>query len=99
IDNFGNVLSNINRLFFEKASVGYKDFFSKFRNLALNKIYHPYTEFITDWSMEHEYHRKSAAIFNDAGHLKLTIYKGNRQNGAKTLFGLQVGERIYIQFL
>lgn len=99
IDNFGNVVSNINRRFFEKSSIGYTDFYLKFRNLALTKIYNQYTEFIADWSLEHEYHGKSAAIFNDAGLLELTIYKGNRLNGAKTLFGLHVGERIYIEFL
>ncbi|ACU07268.1 hypothetical protein FIC_00815 [Flavobacteriaceae bacterium 3519-10] len=99
IDNFGNAVSNINRKFFEKCSVGFEHFILKFRNLALSKIYNQYTEFVTDWSAEHEYHGKSAAIFNDAGLLELTIYKGNSQNGAKTLFGLKVGESIYIEFL
>ena len=99
IDNFGNAVSNINRKFFEKYSVNFERFILKFRNLALSKIYNQYTEFVTDWSAEHEYHGKSAAIFNDAGLLELTIYKGNSQNGAKTLFGLKVGESIYIEFL
>lgn len=99
IDNFGNVVSNINRKFFEKCSVGFDRFILKFRNLALSKIHNQYTEFVADWSHENEYHGKSAAIFNDAGLLELTIYKGNSQNGAKTLFGLKVGESIYIEFI
>jgi len=99
IDNFGNVISNITRNFFEKNSVDYEGFLVKFRNLALTKIYNRYTDFVHDWSKEHEYHGKSAAIFNDEGLLELTIYKGNSLNGAKTLFGLKVGESIYVEFL
>lgn len=98
IDNFGNVVSNINRKFFEKCGVGFEKYILKFRNLALSKIHNQYTEFIVDWNNEHEYHGKSVAIFNDAGLLELTIYKGNSQNGAKTLFGLKVGESIYVEF-
>lgn len=98
IDNFGNVVSNISKKFFEKNNIVLENFIIKFRNLALSKIYNQYTDFITNWENEHEYHGKSAAIFNDAGLLELTIYKGNSHNGAKTLFGLQVGEKIYIEF-
>lgn len=98
IDNFGNVISNISKKFFEKNGVGYENFIVKFRNLALSRIYNQYTEFVSDWQNEHEYHGKSLAIFNDAGLLELTIYKGNSQNGAKTLFGMKVGESIYIEF-
>ena len=75
-----------------------ENFIVKFRNLALSRIYNQYTEFVSDWQNEHEYHGKSVAIFNDAGLLELTIYKGNSQNGAKTLFGMKVGESIYIEF-
>ncbi len=99
IDNFGNVVSNISKNFFEKHGVDFENFLVKFRNLALSKVYNRYTEFIHDWKKEHEYHGKSVAIFNDAGLLEITIYKGNKVNGAKTLFGLEVGENIYVEFL
>lgn len=98
IDNFGNVVSNISKNFFEKNNIVLENYLIKFRNLALSKIYNRYTDFILDWKNEHEYHGKSAAVFNDAGLLELTIYKGNEHNGAKSLFGLQVGENIYIEF-
>lgn len=98
VDNFGNVVSNISRKFFEHCGVGSEKFIIKFRNLALSKIYRQYTDLVSNWQKEHEYHGKSAAIFNDADLLELTIYKGNAKSGAKTLFGLQVGENIYIEF-
>ena len=98
IDNFGNVVSNISKKNFEKSSVGFESFIVKFRNLALSRIHDQYTDLVNDWDKEQEFHGKAAAVFNDAGLLELTIYKGNCESGAKTLFGLQVGESIYIEF-
>ncbi|MCZ2084020.1 MULTISPECIES: S-adenosyl-l-methionine hydroxide adenosyltransferase family protein [unclassified Kaistella] len=98
IDNFGNVVSNISRKNFEKSSVGFESFIVKFRNLALSRIHNQYTDLVNDWQNEQEFHGKAAAVFNDAGLLELTIYKGNEESGARSLFGLQVGESIYVQF-
>lgn len=98
IDNFGNIISNINKDFFEASGKGFDNFTIKFRNLGLSKIYSTHTEVVADWDRETEYHGQSAAIFNDHNHLELTIYKGSKNNGAKSLFGLNVGEKIYIVF-
>lgn len=98
IDNFGNLVSNISKKFFEKSQVSFQSFTIKFRNLTLSHIYNQYTDFIVDWKLERDYHGKSVAIFNDAGLLELCIYKGSKNNGAKTLFGMNVGEKIYIEF-
>lgn len=99
IDNFGNIISNISKKFFEEKAVGFQSFIVKFRNLALTKIYNQYTDVVTDWQSESDFHGKGAAIFNDADLLELTIYKGHFDNGAKSLFGLEVGESIFVQFL
>lgn len=98
IDNFGNIISNISQEFFETLAKGFEKFTIKFRNLSLSKIYSSHTEVVSDWDRETEYHGQSAAIFNDSQQLELTIYKGSKKNGAKTLFGLNVGENIYIEF-
>ncbi|WP_027385526.1 SAM hydrolase/SAM-dependent halogenase family protein [Chryseobacterium gregarium] len=98
IDNFGNIISNINKDLFETIGKGYESFTIKFRNLALSKVFGSHTEVVSDWERETEFHGQSAAIFNDSQVLELTIYKGSRKNGAKTLFGLNVGENIYIEF-
>lgn len=99
IDNFGNIISNINQDFFENISKGYNGFTIKFRNLSLSKIFSSHTEVVSDWERETEFHGQSAAIFNDSQLLELTIYKGSKKNGAKSLFGLNVGENIYIEFM
>ncbi|MEN2434941.1 SAM-dependent chlorinase/fluorinase [Weeksellaceae bacterium A-14] len=100
IDNFGNIVSNISRKFFEDIFIKTDavKYTIKFRNLILSTIHSQYTDFIPDWSREREYHGKSVAIFNDVGLLELCVYKGNKHNGARTLFGLKVGEKIYIEF-
>jgi S-adenosylmethionine hydrolase len=98
IDNFGNIISNISRDFFETMGKGYENFTIKFRNLSLSRIFSSHTEVVSDWERETEFHGQSAAIFNDSQLLELTIYKGSRKNGAKSLFGLNVGENIYIEF-
>lgn len=98
IDNFGNVVTNISRKFFEKTFSGFESFELKFRNITLKNIYRQYTDVVTDWEREPEFHGKAAAIFNDVDLLELTIYKGSLHSGAKTLFGMHLGEKIYVEF-
>ncbi|WKS94841.1 SAM hydrolase/SAM-dependent halogenase family protein [Riemerella columbina] len=98
IDNFGNAVSNISRTFFNEKAVLYSQFAIKFRNYTFTKVYQQYTDVVTDWQRESEYHGKSLAIFNDADLLEIAIYKGSRQNGAQSLLGINIGENIYIEF-
>ncbi len=98
IDNFGNVVSNISKKFFDKTKANFKSYQIKFRNISLTKIDQQYTDIVTDWKNEHDYHGKPVAIFNEAEMLELSIYKGSSQSGARSLFGLKIGEKIYIQF-
>ena len=98
IDNFGNVVSNISRKFFEKYAALYDSFRVKFRNIALSKIFDQYTDVVTDWEREQEFHGKSSVIFNDADLLEIAIYKGHINNGASSLFGINAGEKIYVEF-
>lgn len=98
IDNFGNLVSNIRKSFFLKCQAGFTEFVVKFRNLSVSVIYNHHTAFVKDWATERDYHGKSAAIFNEEGLLELITYKGNKDNGAHRLFGLKVGEKIYIEF-
>ena len=98
IDNFGNVVSNISRKFFEKHASIAGNFTVKFRNIVLSKIMDQYTDVVTDWDREQEFHGKSSVIFNDADLLEITIYKGSVSNGASSLFGMNTGEKIYVEF-
>lgn len=98
IDHFGNIVTNIKKEYFEKEAAVYKNFKIKLRSFSLNKIYQSYTEIITDWKKENEFHGKAVAIFNEAGFLEITIYKGSQHNGASSLLGLGYDDNIYIEF-
>lgn len=98
IDNFGNVVTNISKKLFDEQMKGYDRYEIKFRSTKISKIFHRYTDVVSDWKRENEFHGHKAAIFNESGMLELTIYKGNKHNGAKTLFGLNFGDSIMIEF-
>ena len=98
VDNFGNLVSNISKKLFESMLSSHERYTIKFRNLSMVKVYQDYAEMIPNWEDEPQYHGRSAALFNYAGLLELSIYKGNLKNGARSLFGLGVGENIYVEF-
>ena len=98
IDNFGNVVSNITKDIFNSKMLNYDNFSIQFRNQVLTKIYTRRTGVVAEWDLEKEYLGKAAAIFNEFDLLELTIYKGNIHNGARSLFGLNIGDKIFVEF-
>lgn len=98
IDHFGNAVSNISREIFEKIMPRYTSFSIKFRNLTINKIVEIYTDVVKNWENENAYAGKEMALFNDAQYLEIALYKGCKSNGACSLLGLNVGEKIFIEF-
>lgn len=98
IDQFGNCVTNISKTSFDKTAVAFKNFEINIRNIFLKNINRKYTDIITDWKKETDYIGKASAIFNAQELLEITMYKGNHKSGANSLFGLKVGDKIYIQF-
>ena len=98
IDHFGNVVSNIDRTLFEKYTSIYKNFEIKFRNISVKKVFNQYTDLVTDWKTEVKLHGEKLALFNEAQLLEIAIYKGSMNNGASSLMGLNVGEKIFVTF-
>lgn len=102
IDNFGNVVTNIKRHFFESLLKGRKYVISA-RHVEFKTIYDSYSEAINfDLpSNKRETNGKKLALFNSSGYLELAIYKSNPHTtgGASTLFGLEVMDTITINFL
>lgn len=98
IDNFGNCVTNINKQLFDKTVVSYGSYEINIRNIMLRNIFRKYTDLISDWKKETDYYGKASAIFNGQDLLEITIYKGNRKSGANSLFGLKVGDKIYVEF-
>ena len=101
VDNYGNVITNITRKFFNE--VGKSRPFTIFaRNVKFRMIYETYSDAI-DYNISKEKREedgKKIALFNDADHLELAIYKSNSQTvgSAQSLFGLEYRESITIKF-
>ncbi len=102
IDNYGNVITNITKSFFDNFSMS-RSFTINARNIKFNKIYNSYSDAI-NFDKEKKYREedgKKIALFNSSGFLELSIYKSNPKTsgGANTLFGLNYGDTISIVFV
>ena len=101
IDNYGNVVTNINRKFFNE--IGKSRNFKIFaRTVKFENIYESYSDAI-DFSSPKEKREedgKKIAIFNSANHLELGIYKSNPKTygSAASLFGLDYRDPITVKF-
>jgi S-adenosylmethionine hydrolase len=101
VDNYGNVITNITRKLFKE--VGKSRAFTIFaRNVKFRTVYETYSDAI-DFSIPKEKREedgKKIALFNDADHLELAIYKSNTQTvgSAQSLFGLEYRDSITVKF-
>lgn len=102
IDNYGNVVSNVTKSFFEKKAKG-REFVIQIRNtLRIEAIHNSYSEAINfDIPAERrEEAGKKLALWNSSGYLELAIYKSNPGSvgGAASLFGLDLRDSFSIYF-
>jgi hypothetical protein len=98
IDHFGNAVSNISKEIFEKHLSENQNFTIKFRECSMKNIVKKHTDIITDWEKENLFLSKELALFNEADLLEIAMYKGSKTNGAAPLMGLNIGEKIYVEF-
>lgn len=101
IDNYGNVITNITKKFFETHRKG-RNFEINVRTNQITQIHSNYSDII-NFDLEKS-KRKGAgnalALFNTASYLELAIYKSNLTTvgGASSLFGLDYRDIISINF-
>lgn len=101
IDNYGNVICNINKSQFETLGKGRK-FVINARTIKFNSIYKRYSDAI-DFSnpkSNRSEDGKKIALWNSSGYLELAIYKSNPKTvgSAFNLFGLKYRDAINITF-
>ncbi|NBS18641.1 MAG: hypothetical protein EBS74_02485 [Flavobacteriia bacterium] len=101
VDNYGNVITNITRKLFNQVGKS-RDFTIFARHVKFHKIHESYGAAI-DFSIPKENRDedgKKIALFNDADHLELAIYKSNPKTvgSAQSLFGLEYRESITVKF-
>lgn len=101
IDNFGNVVTNIRKKHFLTVQKT-RPFTIFAQSVKFSKIYDTYANAI-NFNLpknQREEDGKKIALWNDAGHLELSIYKSNPKTvgSANTLFGLDFRTPITIEF-
>lgn len=101
IDNYGNVVTNINRKLFENTGKG-RSFVITARTARFTEIFETYSDAI-NFKIEKEKREedgKKLAIFNSATYIELAIYKSNPSTvgSASTLFGMELRDTITVKF-
>ncbi|WP_299885954.1 SAM-dependent chlorinase/fluorinase [uncultured Lacinutrix sp.] len=102
IDNYGNVVTNIRKSFFEDIQKG-RQFEVSARNHKFKKIHSKYSD-IVNFEIPEENRNdegRGLVVFNSSHYLEIAIYKGNTSNigGASSLMGLKLRDTVTINFI
>ncbi len=102
IDNYGNVISNIQKSLFEAYRKG-RDFEICARNKKIRSIHNQYSDII-DFKQDKSRRKGPGdllALFNSSEYIELAIYKSdlNTVGGAASLLGMDYRDTIIINFL
>ena len=101
IDNYGNVITNIKRKFFEtiQKTRGYE---ISARNHKFKTVYNKYSDII-NFELEESKRNdegKGMVVFNSSGYLEIAVYKSNPTTvgSASTLMGLKTMDTVTVNF-
>jgi S-adenosylmethionine hydrolase len=101
IDNFGNVVTNLKRSYFEEIRKG-RSFEISARNYRFNKIFEKYSDIINYSTPppQRNDEGKGMVIFNSSDLLQISIYRSNPKNvgTASSLMGLKIYDSVTITF-
>ncbi|NJX16296.1 SAM hydrolase/SAM-dependent halogenase family protein [Tamlana crocina] len=102
VDNYGNVITNIKKGFFETIQKG-RSFEILARNYRFKKIYDKYSDIVNFDIPENKRHDegRKLVVFNSGGFLEIALYKSNNSTvgSASTLLGLKPMDAVSISFM
>ncbi|GAA3553039.1 SAM-dependent chlorinase/fluorinase [Snuella lapsa] len=102
IDNYGNVVTNIKRSFFETIQKG-RPFMISARNYKFKTIYKKYSDIVNFDIPEDKRHDegRGLVVFNSGDFLEIAVYKSNSATvgSASSLMGLNLMDTVTINFL
>lgn len=102
VDNYGNVVTNIKKSFFEKIQKG-RPFEISARNYKFKTIYKKYSDFVNFEIPEEKRHDegRGLVVFNSGNFLEIAVYKSNMATvgSASTLMGLNLMDTVSVNFL
>ncbi|WP_250432504.1 SAM hydrolase/SAM-dependent halogenase family protein [Hanstruepera flava] len=101
IDNYGNVITNIKRSFFETIQKG-RDYVISARNNKFKTIHTKYSD-IVDFKIPADKRHdegRGLVVYNSADYIEIAVYKSNPQTvgSASTLMGLKLMDTITVNF-
>ncbi|GAB4166053.1 MAG: SAM-dependent chlorinase/fluorinase [Winogradskyella sp.] len=102
IDNYGNVVTNIKKKFFEEVQKT-REYEISARNHKFKKVYSKYSD-IVNFDIEESKRNdegKGLVVFNSSGYLEIAVYKSNCSTvgSASTLMGLKTMDTVTVNFL
>ena len=102
IDNYGNVVTNIKRKFFDTLRKG-RDYEISARNYKFKTIYNKYSD-IVNFELPPERRNdegKGMVVFNSSDYMEIAVYKGNPETvgSASSLLGLELRDTVSINFI
>ncbi|SDS25377.1 hypothetical protein SAMN04515667_1756 [Formosa sp. Hel1_31_208] len=102
IDNYGNVITNIKRQFFESVQKT-RTYEISARSYKFKNIFDKYSDAINfEIPEEKRYDEgKGLVVFNSSGYLEIAVYKSDNYTvgSASTLMGLKVMDTVTVNFL
>lgn len=103
IDNYGNVITNIKRKFFEATQKG-RPFEVSARSHKFKTIFNKYSDILNyddDEDSKRNVEGKGMVVFNSSGYLEIAVYKSNNSTvgSASTLMGLNTMDTVTVNFL
>lgn len=101
IDNYGNVITNIKRKFFENVQKT-RAYEISARNHKFKTIYNKYSDIVNFETEEAKRNDegKGLVVFNSSNYLEIAVYKSNCNTvgGASTLMGLKTMDTVTVNF-
>jgi len=102
INNYGNVVTNIKRSFFETIQKG-RDFEISARHYTFKKIHKKYSDIVNFEIPENKRHDegRKLVVFNSGNFLEIAVYKSNSATvgSASTLLGLGLMDAVSVNFI
>ncbi|NNC45170.1 MAG: SAM-dependent chlorinase/fluorinase [Winogradskyella sp.] len=101
VDNYGNVVTNIKRKFFDNIQKT-REYEISARNHKFKQIFKKYSDVVNFENEESKRNSdgKGLVVFNSSDYLEIAMYKSNWDNlgGASTLMGLRVMDTVTVNF-
>ena len=102
IDNYGNVVTNIKRAFFERIQKG-RRFEISARSYKFKTIHNRYSDIVNFEIPEEKRHDegRGLVVFNSCDFLEIAVYKSNSATvgSASTLMGLNLMDNVSVNFV